>query len=37
MAYASALQKAGYATDPEYAKKLGGAINSVLRTLRAQA
>lgn len=37
MAYASALQKAGYATDPDYAKKLGGAINSVLRTLRAQA
>lgn len=37
MAYASALQKAGYATDPEYAKKLGGAINSVQRTLRAQA
>ncbi|MFN3439147.1 MAG: flagellar assembly peptidoglycan hydrolase FlgJ [Acidovorax sp.] len=37
MAYASALQKAGYATDPEYAKKLSGAINSVLRTQRAQA
>nr|WP_296018940.1 flagellar assembly peptidoglycan hydrolase FlgJ [uncultured Acidovorax sp.] len=37
MAYASALQKAGYATDPEYAKKLGGAINSVVRTLREQA
>lgn len=37
MDYASALQKAGYATDPEYAKKLGGAINSVVRTLRAQA
>ena len=36
-AYASALQKAGYATDPEYAKKLSGAINSVLRTQRAQA
>lgn len=36
MAYASALQKAGYATDPEYAKKLSGAINSVLRTQRAQ-
>ncbi|MFN4120685.1 flagellar assembly peptidoglycan hydrolase FlgJ [Acidovorax sp.] len=35
MAYASALQKAGYATDPEYAKKLTGAINSVLRTQRA--
>lgn len=37
IAYASALQKAGYATDPEYAKKLSGAINSVLRTQRAQA
>ncbi|MFY3384926.1 flagellar assembly peptidoglycan hydrolase FlgJ [Paracidovorax sp. MALMAid1276] len=37
MAYASALQKAGYATDPEYAKKLTGAIHSVLRTQRAQA
>ena len=37
MAYASALQKAGYATDPEYARKLSGAINSVLRTQRAQA
>ena len=37
MDYASALQKAGYATDPEYAKKLSGAINSVLRTQRAQA
>ena len=37
MAYASALQKAGYATDPEYARKLSGAINSVLRAQRAQA
>lgn len=37
MAYASALQKAGYATDPDYAKKLSGAINSVLRAQRAQA
>ncbi|WP_422845258.1 flagellar assembly peptidoglycan hydrolase FlgJ [Acidovorax sp. M2(2025)] len=36
-AYASALQKAGYATDPAYAKKLSGAINSVQRTLREQA
>lgn len=35
MAYASALQKAGYATDPEYAKKLSGAINSVLRAQRS--
>jgi flagellar protein FlgJ len=37
MDYASALQKAGYATDPAYAKKLGGAIHSVVRTLREQA
>jgi len=37
MAYASALQKAGYATDPEYARKLSGAINSVQRAQRAQA
>ncbi|MDH4419096.1 flagellar assembly peptidoglycan hydrolase FlgJ [Acidovorax sp. HMWF029] len=37
MAYASALQKAGYATDPDYARKLSGAINSVLRAQRAQA
>jgi flagellar protein FlgJ len=37
VAYASALQKAGYATDPEYAKKLSGAINSALRVQRAQA
>ncbi|UCU98755.1 flagellar assembly peptidoglycan hydrolase FlgJ [Acidovorax radicis] len=37
VAYASALQKAGYATDPEYAKKLSGAINSALRAQRAQA
>jgi len=36
-AYASALQKAGYATDPLYARKLSGAIDSVLRTQRAQA
>ena len=34
---ASALQKAGYATDPEYARKLSDAINSVLRAQRAQA
>lgn len=27
--------KAGYATDPEYAKKLSGAINSALRVQRA--
>ncbi len=30
-AYASALQKAGYATDPAYARKLSGAIQSALR------
>ncbi len=36
-AYASALQKAGYATDPEYARKLSGAINSALRAQRALA
>ncbi|MBY0410801.1 MAG: glucosaminidase domain-containing protein, partial [Burkholderiaceae bacterium] len=35
VAYASELQKAGYATDPEYAKKLSGAIDSVLRAQRA--
>ena len=37
VAYASELQKAGYATDPEYAKKLSGAINSALRAQRTQA
>lgn len=37
VAYAAELQKAGYATDPEYAKKLSGAINSALRVQRAQA
>ncbi|MBX3632101.1 MAG: flagellar rod assembly protein/muramidase FlgJ [Acidovorax sp. SCN 68-22] len=31
VAYAAELQKAGYATDPAYAKKLGGAIQSALR------
>ena len=36
VAYAAELQKAGYATDPEYAKKLSGAIQSALR-VRAQA
>ena len=35
VAYASELQKAGYATDPQYAKKLSGAIDSVLRVQRA--
>ena len=37
VAYASELQKAGYATDPDYARKLSGAINSALRVQRAQA
>lgn len=36
-AYASELQKAGYATDPAYAKKLGGAIQSALRAQQSQA
>ncbi|GKS86770.1 flagellar assembly peptidoglycan hydrolase FlgJ [Acidovorax sp. SUPP1855] len=31
VAYATELQKAGYATDPEYASKLSRAINSTLR------
>lgn len=37
VAFAGELQKAGYATDPEYARKLSGAINSALRVQRAQA
>jgi flagellar protein FlgJ len=37
VAYAAALQKAGYATDPAYASKLSGAIQSALRAQRAQA
>ena len=37
VAFAAELQKAGYATDPEYARKLSGAINSALRAQRAQA
>jgi len=37
VAYAAELQKAGYATDPDYAKKLSGAINSALRVQRTQA
>ncbi|WP_298209877.1 flagellar assembly peptidoglycan hydrolase FlgJ [Acidovorax sp.] len=37
VAYAAELQKAGYATDPEYARKLSGAINSALRVQRSQA
>jgi len=34
-AYASGLQQAGYATDPEYANKLSRAINSALHIQRA--
>ncbi len=37
VAYASGLQKAGYATDPAYAAKLSNAINSTLRLQRLQA
>ncbi|ART49463.1 flagellar assembly peptidoglycan hydrolase FlgJ [Acidovorax carolinensis] len=37
VAFAAELQKAGYATDPDYARKLSGAINSALRVQRAQA
>jgi flagellar protein FlgJ len=36
-AYAAELQRAGYATDPAYAKKLGGAIQSALRAQQTQA
>ncbi|MBP9929097.1 MAG: flagellar assembly peptidoglycan hydrolase FlgJ, partial [Rhodoferax sp.] len=36
-AYATGLQKAGYATDPEYASKLSRAINSTLQLQRAQS
>jgi flagellar protein FlgJ len=36
-AYASGLQRAGYATDPGYAAKLSQAINSTLRLQRVQA
>ena len=32
-AYAMELQKAGYATDPAYARKLSGAIQSALRAM----
>ncbi len=35
-AYASGLQKAGYATDPEYAAKLSRAINTTLQLRRVQ-
>ena len=34
--FASGLQKAGYATDPQYAAKLSRAINSTLSLQRAQ-
>ena len=36
-AFATGLQKAGYATDPDYASKLSRAINTTLRLQRAQA
>jgi flagellar protein FlgJ len=36
-AYANGLQKAGYATDPDYASKLSRAINTTLQLQRAQA
>lgn len=35
--FAEGLQKAGYATDPEYARKLTGVINTTLRLQRAAA
>ena len=36
-AFAAGLQRAGYATDPDYASKLSRAINTTLRLQRAQA
>ena len=36
-AFASGLQKAGYATDPQYADKLSRAINTTLQLRRLQA
>jgi flagellar protein FlgJ len=36
-AFASGLQKAGYATDPDYANKLSRAINTTLQLRRVQA
>ncbi len=36
MAYASGLQRAGYATDPDYASKLSRAINTTLQLQRSQ-
>jgi flagellar protein FlgJ len=35
-AYSSSLQRAGYATDPDYAAKLSRAINTTLQVQRAQ-
>ncbi len=35
--YANGLQRAGYATDPDYANKLSRAINATLQLQRAQA
>jgi flagellar protein FlgJ len=37
LSFASGLQKAGYATDPDYAAKLSRAINTTLQIRRAQA
>lgn len=37
LAFAQGLQKAGYATDPDYASKLSRAINTTQRLQRAQA
>ena len=37
LAFATGLQKAGYATDPQYAAKLSRAINTTLAIRRAQA
>jgi flagellar protein FlgJ len=37
LAFASSLQKAGYATDPDYASKLSRAISTTQRLQRAQA
>lgn len=36
-AFASALQRAGYATDPDYARKLTAVADTLSRTLAAQA
>jgi flagellar protein FlgJ len=35
--FAQGLQQAGYATDPEYARKLTGVINTTLRLQRSMA